>query len=116
MAQQYPQGYYPPQPPAYYPPPTQSSSLAVFSMIAGIGAYFICPGLGALAAIICGHIAKGQIRDSGGRLTGGGMATAGLILGYLQLVLLVLGICLYLLFVIGFFGLVGLAGASSNSY
>lgn len=102
------QPYYPP-PPAYYGPPTQTSGLATFSLIAGIVSWFLCPGIAAIAAIISGHIAKGQIRDSGGRLTGSGMATAGLILGYLQIALTLIGICIYLVFFVGIFGLAGLS-------
>ena len=36
-----------------------------------------------VAAVICGHAARTVIRQSGGRLPGKGIATAGLILGYL---------------------------------
>jgi hypothetical protein len=38
-------------------------------------------------------MAKKRIRESAGLLTGDGLATAGLILGYLQLVLVVIPIC-----------------------
>ncbi len=46
--------------------------------------------LGAIAAVILGHLAKKEIRESGGRLSGDGMALAGLILGYVQIGLVVL--------------------------
>jgi len=44
-----------------------------------------------LIAIITGHIAKGQIRHTGE--AGGGSATAGLIMGYIGLGLLLSTIC-----------------------
>ncbi|MBI9045622.1 MAG: DUF4190 domain-containing protein [Anaerolineaceae bacterium] len=101
--------HYPPQQSYQQPaPPYQapvSNGLATFSMIAGIMGWTICPGLAAIAAIITGHIAKGQIRASYGRESGTGMANAGLILGYLQIVLSLVGVCVYLVFILGIFGL-----------
>jgi hypothetical protein len=61
--------------------------MAVASLITGILCWLIIPFLGAFAAIITGHLALGDIRDSNGALTGRGMAIAGLILGYVQLVI-----------------------------
>ncbi len=77
------------------PPPflAQTSTLATVSLIAGIVSWIILPFIGAVVAIITGHMAKSEIRNSDGRLTGDGMATAGLILGYLQIGLTVVGIC-----------------------
>ena len=46
----------------------------------------------AIPAVICGHIARSKIRKSGGALGGTGIATAGLILGYIALVRGVMGI------------------------
>jgi hypothetical protein len=46
----------------------------------------------AIPALICGHIARSKIRKSGGALGGKGIATAGLILGYIALVLGIMGI------------------------
>lgn len=40
--------------------------------------------------MITGHIARGEIRRSAGRVSGGGQATAGLVLGYLQIIATVL--------------------------
>jgi hypothetical protein len=47
-------------------------------------------GLGSLAAVVLGHLARGEIRRSGGRIGGTGLATAGLVLGYLGLAVTVL--------------------------
>ncbi len=46
----------------------------------------------AIPAVICGHIARSKIRKSSGALGGKGVATAGLILGYIALVLGIMGI------------------------
>ena len=67
------------------PPPT--NSMAIISMICGIigmSAPCLCgiPVIASIVAIIMGHIARGEIRNAGGTQGGGGMALAGLILGY----------------------------------
>lgn len=59
--------------------PVHSSGKAIASLICGIFA-FVFPS--AVAAIILGHISLSEIRKSAGRLTGHGIAMAGLILGY----------------------------------
>lgn len=56
-----------------------TSGLAIVSLLCGI-VFFFFPS--AVAAIIFGHISRSDIRRSGGRKTGAGMALAGLILGY----------------------------------
>ena len=91
----YPQNFYPPQPVA------STSGWAIFSLISGILAWVGVFGLGGLAAVIGGYIAKSQIRSSGGRLTGDGMATTGLVLGWINIALTLLGICLFLLVLFG---------------
>lgn len=73
------------QPYALTPP--QTSGTAIASLILGCLGFLTC-GLTGIPAVICGHIARSQIGKSAGRLTGGGMATAGLITGYLTCVLL----------------------------
>jgi hypothetical protein len=78
--------------PPYTPVYRRESSLAVASLICGITTWFFIPFLGAIAAVITGHLAKKEIRESNGMLTGDGMAVAGLILGYIQLGLILLGI------------------------
>jgi hypothetical protein len=78
----------PVQPP--YQPVQKDSTLAIISLISGISAFVFLPFIGAVAAIILGHLAKKEIRESGGMIKGSGMATAGLILGYIQLVLIVI--------------------------
>jgi hypothetical protein len=60
---------------------------AIWSLVLGILS-FVCLGIfGAIPAIICGHVARSTIRKSHGLLRGEGLALAGLILGYVALVL-----------------------------
>jgi hypothetical protein len=64
----------------------QTSGLAIASMILGIASIVLCMGpLAGIPAVIMGHKANSDIRKSGGFLSGGGMATAGLVTGYLSI-------------------------------
>jgi len=97
------QNYYQSPPPPEYG--QQTSSLAVISLVAGIASYFIIPFLGAIAAIITGNMAKKEIHKSAGRLSGLGMAKWGVILGWINVGLSVVGLCLALLSILGVFTL-----------
>ena len=102
-------------PPSSYAP-TQNSTLAIISLISGILSFFLVPLLGAIVAIITGHLAKKEIRESAGRLTGSEMATIGLVLGYINLVLMGLSICCILLMVLGVIGVPALCLPFTNSF
>ena len=87
-----------------YRPGTGTSSLAVVSLVFGILAWCVLPFVGAIVAIICGHLARSEIRNGHPeqRQEGDGMAVAGLVLGYVQLACCVLAI--FLLIGVLFFG------------
>ena len=88
----------PPQAPVYSG--LRTSTTAIVSLIAGIaGALQILPIIGPIVAIITGHMAKKEIKNGGGMVTGNGMATAGLIMGYVTLALLICG-CIIAIIVI----------------
>jgi hypothetical protein len=59
--------------------PPETSGKAIASLVCGLMS-LIFPA--AVAAVILGHISRSEIRKSGGRLTGDGMALVGLIFGY----------------------------------
>ena len=61
---------------------------AVVSLVSGILGWLVIPVIGAIPATILGHRARWAVIRSGGVLRGEGIATAGLILGYLQLAVL----------------------------
>ena len=68
--------------------------LAVISLalsLLGVLATFLVPLVPQIAAIICGHIARSQIRRSGESQTGSGMALAGLIISYLSIIFSLIG-------------------------
>ena len=60
--------------------PSGTSGKAVASLVLGFFS-FIFPA--AIAAVVLGHISRTDIRNSGGRLKGEGMALTGLIFGYM---------------------------------
>jgi len=62
------------------PPMAKTNSLAITSLICGIAQFMFGP-LTTIPAVICGHMARGQIRRTGEQ--GAGMALAGLILGWI---------------------------------
>jgi type IV pilus assembly protein PilA len=62
------------------PNQVRTSDKAIASFICGI-LFFILPA--AIAAVVLGHMSISEIGRSAGRIRGKGMATAGLVLGYL---------------------------------
>jgi len=69
----------------------QTSGLAIASMVLGIASIVLCLGpLAGIPAVIMGHKANSDIRKSGGAIQGGGMATAGLVTGYLSIFMIAL--------------------------
>ncbi len=85
-----------PPPPHSAPPVPQpaprTAPAAIWSLALAVLS-FTCGWLfTAIPAVICGHLARSRIRKSGGALGGKGIATAGLILGYIALTLGVMGI------------------------
>jgi competence protein ComGC len=67
--------------------PTNQSGLAIVSLLLGILSLLGCLVLTAIPAVICGHVAWGRIKRSGGSLGGEGLAMAGLIMGYVGVAL-----------------------------
>lgn len=74
---------------------TKINGLAIASMVLGIvWIYWI----GSILAVIFGHVALRQIKQSNGSQSGRGMAIAGVVLGYVGLVTFVLFFVLALAF------------------
>ena len=76
-----------------YYPAKPNSNLAIASLVLGILGWTVAPGLASIAAIITGHMAKKEIRESVEDVGGDGMATAGLIMGYANVAI---GLCVCL--------------------
>src|SRR6266581_8942570 len=82
----------PPPAPSAPRPAHRTAPTAIWSLVLAILSFACGWLLTAIPAVICGHVALSKIRKSGGALRGKRIATAGLILGSLALVLGVMGI------------------------
>jgi hypothetical protein len=70
--------------PAYQPPPPGgTNSMAIASVVLGVAEFFTA-GLTAIPAVVCGHIARRQMKLTSQR--GDGLATGGLVLGYMAII------------------------------
>lgn len=77
----------------------RTSSSAVVSLVFGIVAWLVLPVIGAVVAVVTGHIARSEIRRAPpGTVEGDGLAVAGLLLGYIQLILCLLALVAIFLF------------------
>jgi len=113
--QQQPGGYG--QPASYQPgyqpawtggpgyPATRTNGLAIAALVCGIAQFVGFWLLGTIPAIVLGHMARRQIRQTGEQ--GAGMATAGLVLGYI-------GVALTVIFVIAIVAVVVASPSSST--
>jgi len=66
----------------------QTDGKAIGSLVCGIASVTILSILAGIPAIILGHVSRSDIRKSGGRLKGEGLALAGLIMGYVSLAII----------------------------
>ncbi len=73
----------------------KTAGIAITSLVLGILGLTCLGPLGAIPAIICGHIGWSKIRKSEGMLQGEGLALAGLITGYVSLAIAIVLIPLY---------------------
>lgn len=69
--------------PAHQSASTDTNSMAIASIVLGVAEFFTA-GLTAIPAVICGHIARRQMRQTSQR--GDGLATGGLVLGYMAII------------------------------
>jgi hypothetical protein len=74
-------------------PPT--SPLAIVSVIAGIIGFSAMPVVGGIVALITGYMARKETRATPPTASGDGLALAGIIMGWLQIGLAVVGICCF---------------------
>ena len=98
-----------PPPPTYSPPPyvpaaSPTANEAIWSLILGIGSFLLCGIFMGIPAIILGNNAKKKIAASGGQVGGEGLATAGIVLGWIQVGLtVIIGAILVLILIAGGF-------------
>jgi hypothetical protein len=84
-----------------------ASTLATISMISGILGFLVFPVVGSIVAILTGYAARKETRANPPTASGDGMATAGIVMGWVQIGLTVIGACCvvaYAVFMLGAFG------------
>lgn len=69
-----------------------TSGTAIASLVCGIIGWSLIPVIGAIAAVVLGHISRDEIRRSQGTVSGEGLAIAGLVLGYSSIAVAVSGV------------------------
>ena len=93
------------------PPPVNSdvlpsSTLAIVSLVSAILGFTFMPVIGTIVALITGYMARSETRSVPPRASGDELATAGIIMGWVQVGLFVIGICCliaYFVFIVGIF-------------
>ncbi len=84
---------YPQNSPAYPPSAAlPTSTLAIVSLISGILGFTFIPVVGSIIAIITGMMARGETRGSSVTASGDGLATAGIVMGWVGVGLTVVGV------------------------
>ncbi len=96
----------PPMPPV---PPAPTSERATWAVILGVGSIFCCGLFTGIPAIVLGISARRQVRESGGRLEGDGLAVAGIVTG-------IVGTLLSLVLAVLLVGLIGFGNVAFTTY
>ena len=91
---------------AGYQAPTPTNTLAIVSLVLAILGLTFLPLLASICAVVCGHISRGQIKRTGEG--GSGLATAGLVIGYVSIALFVIIVAGSILFAV--------AASTSSTY
>ena len=87
-----------------------SSTLAIVSLVSAILGFTFVPIIGTIVALITGYMARSETRSIPPRASGDGMATAGIIMGWVQVALLVIGVCCTIAYFVFFLGIFAASG------
>ena len=97
-------------PPAPDSVPRQTSAMAILGLLG----WTLLPFLGSVGAIVCGHMARAEIRRHPATVEGDGLAVAGLVLGWSLVIITVLAILAVVLFFGGIAVLLAALGVSGQ--
>lgn len=96
-----------PQPMAVAP---QTSSNAIVALVLSITAWFVCPIIFAIVALVFANMGSKEIKSSGGRITGDGLVTGAKVVAWINIglwaALLLIGIVV--------FAIIAIAGGMSE--
>lgn len=84
----------------------RTSTMAIVSLIAGILGFVAFPVFASIVAIWAGYAARKETRSVPPKASGDGLATAGIVMGWIQIALAILGLCCllaYFVFILGLF-------------
>ena len=97
----------PPQYPIYSasPVPLPTSSLATISLVTGILGFTFLPLIASVIALITGYAARKETRAVPPQASGDGLATAGIVMGWIQVGLAVVGFCCFVAYAVFVLGL-----------
>jgi hypothetical protein len=87
-----------------------SSTLAIVSLVAGILGFTGLPIIASIVAIWAGYAARNETRSVPPKASGDGMATAGIVMGWIQIGLAVVRICCMIAYFVFIVGAVGFWG------
>lgn len=87
-----------------------NSTLAIVSLVSAILGFTFVPVVGTIVALITGYMARSETRSIPPRASGDGMATAGIIMGWVQVALFVVGICCTIAYFVFFIGIFAASG------
>jgi len=85
-----------------------ASTLAIVSLVSALLGFTFLPVVGSIVALITGYMARDETRSIPPKASGDGMATAGIILGWVQIGLLIIGICCTIAFLVFSIGVLGI--------
>ncbi|MBW8367296.1 MAG: DUF4190 domain-containing protein [Arenimonas sp.] len=110
-----------PTPPPFQAPPSapvypvrQTSGLAITSLVLGLLGWTLLPFLGSVGAVVCGHMARAEIRRQAATMDGDGLAIAGLVLGWSAIGITILSVLAIVLFFGGLAVLLAALGISGQ--
>ncbi len=91
----------------YSAPVLPTSGLAIASLVTGILGFTFLPLIASVVALLTGYAARKETRATPPVASGDGMATAGIVLGWIQVGLAVIGLFCFVAYMIFVLGLLG---------
>ncbi len=94
-----------------------SSTLALISLVAGILGFTFFPFVASIIAVWTGYAARKETRSVPPMASGDGMATAGIVMGWIQIGFTVISLCcvfIYFVVIVGWLGASGELGSISG--